>query len=57
MTIKEIKTIISSLALSQGSYWRLYRHLEEWNLWKEFKKEVDKAKCKDGLDIVLMLEC
>lgn len=57
MTIKEIKTIISSLALSQGSYWRLYRHLEEGNLWKEFKKNCDKAGCKDWLDIVLMLEC
>lgn len=57
MSIKQLKSIIGSLARRQGFYGQLYRSLEENNNWKELAKITKKENIKTSLDLIMFLEC
>ena len=56
ITVADCKSIIKTLARSQGFYERLWNHLMENNLWGEFAHAATKANCHDGCDLVLWIE-
>jgi hypothetical protein len=56
LTVEDCKSIIGSLANSQGFYGRLYQHLEENGKWDELATAAQKANCHDMVDLVLFLE-
>lgn len=59
MKREEIMEIIKSLASSQGLYSRLYRDLMELDEdeYDEVMTELESQNFKDGVDLVMFIEC
>ena len=57
MTVAELKSIIGSLAQSQGFWGRLWRDLDASNGWDTLAEEATKAGCRTKLDFILWIEC
>lgn len=56
VTTETVKAWVQSLANSQGYYGRLYRKIDEDNLWDEFVDELNNAHVKTAFDMVMLLE-
>ena len=56
MTTEEIKTIIGTLARSQGRYGRLYQQIEENDLWDHITAVCDDNGVHDAVDFIMFLE-
>lgn len=56
LTVEIVKSWVGSLANSQGSYGRMYRHLDENDIWEEFVDQLNEANCKDVVDMVMLIE-
>ena len=59
MKREEIMETIKSLASSQGLYSRLYRDLMELDeeKYNEVMTELESQNFKDGIDLIMYIEC
>ena len=59
MKREEIMETIKSLASSQGFYGRLYRKLMELDeeKYNEVMTELESKNFKDGVDLIMYIEC
>ena len=59
MKREEIMETIKSLASSQGFYGRLYRSLMELDeeKYNEVMTELESQNFKDGIDLIMYIEC
>ena len=59
MEREEIMETIKSLASSQGLYSRLYRDLMELDeeKYNEVMTELESQNFKDGIDLIMYIEC
>lgn len=59
MKREEIMETIKSLASSQGFYGRLYRKLMELDeeKYNEVMTELESQNFKDGIDLIMYIEC
>ena len=56
MTIEELKGIIADLSKSQGMYGRMYKQLDESDSWEKLLELVNEHKCKDVIDVTMLIE-
>ena len=55
-TVADAKSIVGSLAHSQGFYGRLWEQLEESRAWGKMVRAARKAGVKDEMDFILWIE-